>query len=115
MKYTKLLFLSAIPMLIVIILGVALKAPWWQVLIAALVVDLATDLTIIWNIRRDNPVCKADDWWDQLPFNTLEEITGYSETDFDPEDGSQAFVDACDEWWYEKTEEQRLQIWKEYR
>lgn len=115
MKYTKLLFLSAIPMLIVIILGVALKAPWWQILTAALVVDFLTDIAIISSIRRDNPANEADDWWEQLPFDTMEEITGLNKTDYDPADGSQAFVDACDEWWYNKTDKQKLHIWKQYQ
>ena len=34
-----------------------------------------------------------------LDFITMESITGLHETDYSSEDGSQSFVDACNDWW----------------
>lgn len=39
------------------------------------------------------------DWWANVPFDTMEEITGFRMVDFYPEDGYQEFVDACNDWW----------------
>jgi hypothetical protein len=43
----------------------------------------------------------VDEWWGNCGFREMEFITGFKMTDFDPEDGYQEFVDACDEWWNE--------------
>ena len=42
---------------------------------------------------------KMQDWWKDLDFITLESITGLHEADYSSEDGSQSFVDACNDWW----------------
>ena len=42
---------------------------------------------------------KMQDWWKDLDFITLESITGLREADYSSEDGSQSFVDACNDWW----------------
>jgi len=39
------------------------------------------------------------DWWKDLDFITLESITGLREADYSSEDGSQSFIDACNDWW----------------
>jgi len=41
----------------------------------------------------------VNEWWGNCGFREMEMITGFQMTDFDPEDGYQEFVDACDEWW----------------
>ena len=38
-------------------------------------------------------------WWKDLDFITMESITGLREADYSSEDGSQSFIDACNEWW----------------
>jgi hypothetical protein len=52
----------------------------------------------------------ADEWWGKCDFQTMERITGYRQHDFDPEDGCQAFVDACNGWWNGKTAEEKIGI-----
>ena len=42
---------------------------------------------------------RMEDWWKDLDFITMESITGLHETDYSSEDGSQSFVDACNDWW----------------
>lgn len=42
---------------------------------------------------------RMEDWWKDLDFITMESITGLREADFSSEDGSQSFVDACNDWW----------------
>ena len=42
---------------------------------------------------------RMQDWWKDLDFITLESITSLREADFSSEDGSQSFVDACNDWW----------------
>lgn len=41
----------------------------------------------------------VNEWWGNCDFKVMELITGFRQIDFDPEDGYQDFVDACDEWW----------------
>jgi hypothetical protein len=57
---------------------------------------------------------KYDNWFNSLDFRTLEKITGLKESDFAPDDGSQAFVDACTIWWEEKDLEEKQNIFIDY-
>lgn len=41
----------------------------------------------------------VNEWWNNTPFWVMENITGYRQDNFSPEDGYQDFVDACDTWW----------------
>lgn len=41
----------------------------------------------------------VNNWWANVSFDTMEEITGFRMADFSPEDGYQEFVDACNDWW----------------
>lgn len=52
-------------------------------------------------------------WWGEADFRALERITGYRQLDFDPEDGYQAFVGACNEWWGNKTTDKKISIRRE--
>ena len=58
---------------------------------------------------------QADEWWAGLDFRTMEEITGLKETDYSPEDGSQAFVDACDAWWNSFSDLNKVAIWRSHQ
>ncbi len=42
---------------------------------------------------------RMDNWWRNLDFISMETITGLHEADYASEDGSQSFVDACNDWW----------------
>ena len=44
----------------------------------------------------------------------MERITGFHQSDFDPEDGFQDFVDTCEEWWRKQSIEEKINIWREY-
>ena len=44
----------------------------------------------------------------------MERITGLRQSDYDPGDGYQAFVDACEAWWNGQSEEEQIRLWKEY-
>ena len=52
----------------------------------------------------------AYEWWKGSEFIKMELITGYSQYDFDPEEGYQAFIDVCNEWWNDKTIEEKISI-----
>lgn len=41
----------------------------------------------------------VNNWWANVSFDTMEEITGFRMVDFCSEDGYQEFVDACNDWW----------------
>lgn len=53
-------------------------------------------------------------WWRQTDFAMMERITGLRQSDYAPEDGYQAFVDACEAWWNRQSEEEQIRLWKEY-
>ena len=53
-------------------------------------------------------------WWRQIDSPTRERITGLQQSDYDPENGYQAFVDACETWWNGQSEEDQIRLWKEY-
>lgn len=38
------------------------------------------------------------EWWDNLDFEQLEDITGFLQCNFSTEDGCQDFVDTCNDW-----------------
>lgn len=54
------------------------------------------------------------EWWDSLPFKAMTRITGYEPTDFNPEEGYQDFVDACDDYWEHLTDEEKINLYNEY-
>ena len=55
-----------------------------------------------------------NDWWGGTDFKEMERITGYRQLDFDPEDGYQAFVDACNKWWNEQTPDEKITLWENH-
>jgi len=58
----------------------------------------------------DELLAETEKWWRGLEFATMERVTGCRQSDFDPEDGCQAFIDACGEWWMGKTTEEKISI-----
>jgi hypothetical protein len=59
----------------------------------------------------DELLADAAKWWGGIDFREMERTTGYRQFDYDPEDGCQAFVDACNGWWSGKTAEEKIGIW----
>ena len=52
-------------------------------------------------------------WWRQIDSPTRERVTGLRQSDYAPEDGYQAFVDACEAWWNRQFAEEQIRIRKE--
>jgi hypothetical protein len=53
-------------------------------------------------------------WWGETDFRQMEQITGFHSFDFDPPEGYQAFVDACDRYWTQLSAEEKQRIWENY-
>ena len=66
-------------------------------------------------LQKENRVPGYDKWWYSTEFKVMEIITGYRQLDFDPEDGYQKFVDACDKWWESLPKREKIELWKEYK
>lgn len=77
-------------------------------------IDCSYDLELfkMLTTRNRRILDEVREWWVQTDFRELERITRYRQLDFDPEDSYQAFVDACVGWWLEKTDEERISIWR---
>jgi hypothetical protein len=56
-----------------------------------------------------------EEWWGKTDFKQMERITGYRQSDYSTEDGYQAFVDAGNVWWNGKTNNEKIEIWNEYK
>lgn len=54
----------------------------------------------------------VEQWWEGTDFRTMEYLTGYRQGDFDPEDGCQDFVDACNSWWNALSTEEKIRLWR---
>ena len=63
------------------------------------------------NPDKEKPVSQ---WWNSVEFGIMEKITGYRQSDFDPAEGYQAFVDACNECWENFSKKEKLRIWENY-
>lgn len=50
----------------------------------------------------------ANEWWAECDFMLMERVTGFRQDDFSEEDGYAEFVDACDEWWNDLTDEDKV-------
>lgn len=55
--------------------------------------------------------CAWHSWWGNTDFREMERITGLRQSDFNPEAGYQAFVDACDEWWSGLSADEKIATW----
>ena len=64
-------------------------------------------------IRESELLRNMDKWWHGLDFRKMERLTGYRQDDFDPEDGCQAFADACNNWWNALPTEEKISVWKD--
>ena len=57
---------------------------------------------------------KAESWWAECDFMLMERVTGFRQDDFSEEDGYAEFVDACDEWWSDLTDEDKVSEYQEH-
>jgi len=58
---------------------------------------------------------KLKEWWRNTDFREMEKISGFKQLDFSPEDGYQDFVDACDNWWENLSEENKLDAYNDWQ
>ena len=56
----------------------------------------------------------AKRWWNETDFRLMALITGFRQYEFNPEDGYQEFVDACDNYWDLLDRDEKIRIWREY-
>lgn len=73
---------------------------------------------MVYNVIRDSLsgeyMERVNSWWADADFPMMEKVTGYRQSCFSPEEGYQDFVDACDEWWAQKTAIEKLHIFEEH-
>ena len=58
---------------------------------------------------------EAEEWWSQADFTKMEAITGFEYQNFVSEDGYQDFVDACNDYWHQLSNEEKIDVWKTYK
>lgn len=73
---------------------------------------------LAWNdvpkLIDEDDLKRADEWYAQIDFDTMEEISEFDRNDFDSEDGYQEFVDMVDDWWAHLTSRQKVNKYREY-
>lgn len=57
---------------------------------------------------------KMQSRWNSCDFKVMEQITGLKETGYPSDNGSQAFIDAADQWWNSQNYERQRKIYNEY-
>jgi DNA-directed RNA polymerase subunit RPC12/RpoP len=72
------------------------------------------DLPQVKVLRKRETVPAYDRWWYSADFKTMESVSRYCQTDFEPDEGYQAFVDACDEWWEALSLSEKQEFYKQY-
>lgn len=90
-------------------------AEWCDVLIRCYLLSQALtevieEKCLDWEELRD----KAQEWWDNTDYETMEKITGYSQADFSSENGYEKFVDTCNAWWDWIDEQDKIDYYLEY-
>lgn len=57
---------------------------------------------------------KLNEWFNNLPFETMEDMFKIRQTDFQPDDGYQDFVDWCEDYWNSLPIEEKQSLYEEY-
>ena len=57
---------------------------------------------------------RMQEWWQGLEFKEMEQVTGFRQATFSPEDGCREFVDVCEKWWNGKSYDEKRIIWKKF-
>lgn len=69
-RFIPLIILSVIPVAAIVITGIALHIPWWQILLAAVIVDAATNALTINHIRKHDAATASKN-----DINTIKDLT----------------------------------------
>jgi len=65
-------------------------------------------------LSKNAGLADAKRWWKEADFRQMALITGFRQYEFNPEDGYQEFVDACDNYWDLLDRDEKIRIWREY-
>lgn len=57
---------------------------------------------------------KLNDWFNTVPFETMEDMFNIKQSSFKPDDGYQEFVDYCEEQWNSLSIEEKQSLYDEY-
>lgn len=57
---------------------------------------------------------KLNDWFNTVPFETMEDMFNIKQSSFKPDDGYQEFVDYCEEQWNSLSTEEKQSLYDEY-
>ena len=57
---------------------------------------------------------KVEQWWGETDFRQMEQITGFRQLDFEPDEGYQEFVDVCNNYWGKLGREEKIELWQTY-
>ena len=63
-------------------------------------------------MKESNEV--LDSCWYKQDFQSMEKITGYTQSDFSSEEGYAEFVEQCDDWWEKKSNDEKNRIYEEH-
>ena len=58
-------------------------------------------------VNKNGNLATAEKWWNETDFLQMELVTRFRQYEFNPEDGYQEFVDACDEYWNNLSKEKK--------
>ena len=63
--------------------------------------------------NKNTELLQAEKWWNDTNFVQMQLITGFRQYEFNPDDGYQEFVDACDNYWDSLDTERKLWLYNE--
>ena len=63
---------------------------------------------------KNSVLAEAGQWWRAADFREMALITGLRQYEFNPDDGYQDFVDACNNYWKNLSREEKIKIWKNF-
>jgi len=64
--------------------------------------------------NRNGALAEAKKWWGGTDFRQMAIITGFRQYEFNPDDGYQEFVDACDNYWHDLNDIEKINIYNEF-
>ena len=64
---------------------------------------------------KKTTIAEVEQWWSQADFTIMEIVTGFEYHNFVSEDGYQDFVDACDNYWNQLTNSEKIRVWNKYK
>lgn len=65
-------------------------------------------------VRISGEEKKLNEWFNTLPFDTMEKMFKVNQSDFKPDDGYIEFVDYCEEQWNNLSIEEKQELYNEY-